>query len=223
MVEKTGFEGNRVRRRDVVQVVGKSRALGTAVIAAVVVLSGCGTGDGEETTSTTAEATTSAAEQPGNPWDLPLEQRPALFDPCTEVPVEAIEQGLGGPVTPVDAFENHRPGDLMSCGWRAEEADLTVLSTWKSREEYRTDRSFDVVSAQEKLNGRVGMRLLDAIGDPDRSCLQLFFTERGTAWVQVHLTNPYKELDGQRLPNACVVIDQFSQPIMEYLPKGDFQ
>ncbi|GLB65323.1 hypothetical protein NCCP2495_32030 [Dietzia sp. NCCP-2495] len=221
MAEMGGIKGNRVRRWDVVKVVGKSRAVGAALAAAVLVLSGCGTRDGEDTT--TAATASSATEQSGSPWDLPLEQRPALFNPCTEIPIAAIEQGLGGPVTPVDAFENHRPGDLMSCGWRAEEADLTVLSTWKSREEYRTDRSFDVVSAQEELNGRVGMRLLDAIGDPDRSCLQLFFTERGTAWVQVHLTNPYKELDGQRLPNACVVIDQFSQPIMEYLPKGDFQ
>ena len=111
----------------------------------------------------------------------------------------------------------------MSCGWRAEEADLIMLSTWKSRREYLADRSFDVVSAQEELNGRVGMRLLDANWNPDESCYQLFFTERGTAWVQVHLKDLYMEFDGQRRANACEVIDQVSQPIMTYLPKGDFQ
>jgi len=190
--------------------------------AAILVLSGCGTSDGEETT-TTATATASAAEQPGNPWDLPLEQRPALFDPCTEIPVEAIEQGLGGPVKPVGAFENHLPGDLKSCGWRAEEADLTMLSTWKSREDYLTDHSFDVVSTWEELNGRVGMRILEAKWNPDRSCIQLFFTERGTTWVQVHLKALYMELEGQRRTNACEFIDQVTQPVMAYLPKGDFQ
>ena len=190
--------------------------------AAVLVLSGCGTGDGEETT-TTATATTSAAEQPGNPWDLPLEQRPALFDPCTEIPVEAIEQGLGGPVKPFSEIESHSPGDLMSCGWKTEEAYLIMLSTWKSREKYLADRSFDVVSAHEELNGRVGMRMLDATGDPDRSCIQLFFTERGTAWLQVHLNDVFLEFSGQRRANACEVIDQVSQPIMTYLPKGEFQ
>ena len=111
----------------------------------------------------------------------------------------------------------------MACGWRAEDAELTILSTWKSRREYLADRSFDVVSAQEELNGRVGMRLLDAIGHPEESCLQLFFTERGTAWIQVHLQNLYMEFDGQRRSNACEVIDQVSQPVMSYLPKGDFQ
>ncbi|NLE82203.1 MAG: DUF3558 family protein [Rhodococcus sp.] len=193
------------------------------MIAAVVVLSGCGTGDGEETTSTTAEATTSAAEQPGNPWDLPLEQRPALFDPCAEVPIEVIEQGLGSPVSPVAAYENHLPKDLMSCGWRSENAELTILTTWKSREDYQADRSFDVSSTHEELNGRVGMRLLDAIGNPDETCLQLFFTERGTAWIQFHITDLYLEFEGQRRSNACEVMEQVSQPIMEHLPKGDFQ
>lgn len=193
------------------------------MVAAAVVLSGCGTGDGGETTTTTATATTSAAEQQGNPWDLPLEQRPVLFDPCTEIPIEAIEQGIGRPAEQVRGYERHRPGDRMACNWRTGDADLTILTTWKSPEDYLADREFTVVNTREELNGRAGMRLVDAIGDPDRWCLQLLFTERGTTWVQVHLNNFDKEFDGQLVPNACAVIDQVSQPVMEYLPKGDFQ
>ncbi|GLB65539.1 hypothetical protein NCCP2495_34220 [Dietzia sp. NCCP-2495] len=197
---------------------GKSRAGGAALVAAAVVLSGCGAGDGKGTTT----APTSATEQPGNPWDLPLEQRLALFDPCAEIPIDAIEHGIGRPAEQVRGYERHRPGDRMACNWRTDDAELTILTTWKSPEDYLADRELTVVNTREELNGRVGMRLVDAIGDPDRWCLHLLFTERGAVWIQVHLNNFDKEFDGQRVPNACAVMDQVSEPLMEHLPEGDF-
>ncbi|MBB0968956.1 DUF3558 family protein [Dietzia aerolata] len=221
MPGKTWNTWNRLPDRPVVPGVGKRRAIGAALAAVGVVLSGCGTADGDDTTTTTP--TTSVAEQSDSPWDLPLEQRPALFDPCAEIPVEAIEQGLGGPVTPVPEYTSHKPGELMSCGWRSEDADLSVLSTWKTREEYLADRSFDVANPQQELAGREGMRLLDAIGDPEESCLQLFFTERGTTWIQINLNGLLNEFNSQRVQNACQVFEQISLPIVAYIPKGDFQ
>ena len=220
MAEKGGITGNRVRRRDVVQVVGKSRAIGAALAAAVLALSGCGTGDGEETT--TAATATSAAEQPGNPWDLPLEQRPALFDPCTEIPDEAVDEGFGEPVRRVDKYVNHKPGELMSCGWAAASGtyDISVLSTWKGRADYIADRTIDV--KDNVMHGRAGMLGLDNIDTSDRSCIQLFFSERGAVWLKLNLLGVFREFNGERWADSCKALEKVIEPIMAHYPKGSF-
>ncbi|MDO8394341.1 MAG: hypothetical protein Q7T31_08140, partial [Dietzia sp.] len=84
--------------------------------------------DNDQATTTSP----AAAEETINPWDLPIEQRPALFDPCAEIPIEAVEQGVGGPVEPSEQLHNHRPGELFSCGWKNDEVLIDILSTWKS-------------------------------------------------------------------------------------------
>lgn len=104
-----------------------SRGVGAVLAAAAVVVSGCGAGDGEGTT------TSALPEAPVNPWDLPLEERPDLFDPCAEIPIEAVEEALGGPVELDEQLRIERPGELLSCGWRNREVIFNVLSTWKSR------------------------------------------------------------------------------------------
>ena len=219
MPGKTWNTWNRLPDRPVVPGVGKRKAIGAALVAVGVVLSGCGTADGDDTTTTTP--TTSVAEQSNSPWDLPLEQRPALFDPCAEIPVESIEQGLGGPVTPVPEYENHKPGELLSCGWETEEVEINILSTWKSRNDYIADRTFTVEN--NEINGRPGMRGLDNIGDRDFSCVQLFFTERGTVWLMLGLLDLYKEFRGVRLADPCWALEEVISPIMPHFPEGDFE
>ncbi|NLD85338.1 MAG: DUF3558 family protein [Actinomycetales bacterium] len=219
MSEKGRISGNRVRRRGVVQVVGKSRAVGAAIVAAVVVLSGCGSSDGEDTT--TAAATTSAAEQPGNPWDLPLEQRPALFDPCTEIPDEAVAEGFGGPVRRTNRYINNKPGELMSCGWETDDVEINILSTWKSRDDYVSDRIIDVEA--HDIAGRPGMRGIDNTDTTERSCLQLFFTEQGTIWLKLNLLDLLREFKGERSADPCEALEHVVVPVMAHIPPGDFQ
>lgn len=190
------------------------------MIAAGLALFGCASGGDEETPTTT---TSSAAAGPVNPWDLPIEQRPALFDPCSELPVEAVEQGLGGPVEPIESYENHDPGGLMACGWKNDQADISVLSTWKSRDEYLADEEFTVEDSAHELAGRTGMRLLDANDMTERSCLQLFFTERGSVWVRLDLSDLFREFKGERPADACWALEQALQPLMGHFPKGDFK
>ena len=217
MLEKVGNRRNRVRRRDVVQVVGKRRAVGAALVAAVVVLSGCGTGDGEETTTTT----TSATEQPGDPWDLPLEQRPALFDPCTEIPDDAVAEGFGEPVRRTERYVNHKPGELMSCGWESDDVEINILSTWKSRDDYFSDRMISV--EENAIAGRPGMRGFDTTDTTERSCIQLFFTEQGTIWLKLNLLDLLREFRGVRSAAPCEALEQVIRPIMAHYPQGDFQ
>lgn len=218
--EKRGHGGTDCGRRHVVHDVGKIRSVGAAVIAAGLALFGCASGGDEETPTTT---TSSAAAGPINPWNLPIEQRPALFDPCSELPVEAVEQGLGGPVEPVQQFTRHQPGGLMACSWATEHAEINVLSTWKSRDQYLKDASFTVVDPEFELGGRESMRMLDATDSTERACLQVFFTERGATWLMLDLIDRFREFDGERFVDPCNVLEQVGLPIIEHLPKGNFK
>lgn len=218
--EKFRHSGTDRGRRHVVHDVGKIRTVGAALIAAGVVLSGCASGGGEETPTTT---TSSAAAGPVNPWDLPLEQRPALFDPCTELPVEAVEQGLGGPVEPVEEYTRDQPGELMACGWTTAQAHISVLATWKSRDEYLADEGFTVVAPEHELSGRAGIRALNSADKTNRACYQIFFTERGTVWLHLSLRAALREFNGERFADSCWALEQVIPPIMAHFPQGDFK
>ena len=212
--------GNRVVGWPVVQVVGTSRAF-VAVLAAGVVLSGCASAEGEGGMSTTTSPP--SVETSGNPWDLPIEQRPALFDPCAEIPVEAVEQALGAPVKPVDEFTRHQPGSLMACGWESHEAQFTVLSTWKSRGEYLVDRMFEVRDTNSKVADRAGLRLSPADDELHSNCIQLLFTSLGTIWLEIGLVNTFNEFKGARTADSCSVIEEAIAPSMPFVPEGEFQ
>ena len=220
MPGKTWNTWNRLPARHVVAGVGKRKAIGAALVAVGVVLSGCGTADGDDTTTTTP--TTSVAEQSNSPWDLPLEQRPALFDPCAEIPDEAVAEGFGEPVQRTERYVNHKPGELMSCGWETMTAteDISILSTWKSRDDYIADRTMTV--EENKVNGRPGMKGLDNIDTSERGCVQLFFTERGTVWLAINLHSSFREFRGERFADACKALEQVIPPIMTHYPLGDF-
>ena len=209
--------GNRVVGWPVVQVVGTSRTF-VAVLAAGVVLSGCASDEGEGGMSTTTSPP--VAETPGNPWDLPIEQRPALFDPCAEIPVEAIEEGVGSPVRVDDELNIDRPGDLIACGWKNKEVIFGVLSTWKSRDEYLIDKTFQ--ASESKILDRAGLRLLSRSDMGAHNCQQTFFSSRGTVFVSVDLIDGLASFKGAKFSDPCSVLEKSISPAMPYLPKGDF-
>lgn len=210
---------NHSARRGVIQIVGTFRGV-AAALAACVVLSGCASDQGGDQATTTSPVVT---ESPSNPWDLPIEQRPPLFDPCAEIPIEAVEQGVGGPVEEVEEFEKHQTGELMSCGWSNDELHFGVLSTWKSREDYMVDRMFVVQDANAEVAGRTGLQISERGDISDSTCLQLFFTSQGTVWVSLDLISSFNEFKGDRFTPACEALNEAIIPIMEFVPEGDFR
>lgn len=210
-------ERNQPESRAVIQIVGTFRGV-AAGIAACVVLSGCAPGQvGGETTTSPA-----ATETPANPWDLPIEQRPALFDPCAEIPVEAVEQGVGGPVEAVESLKNHRPGELLSCGWKSDEVLLDVLSTWKSHENYLADPSGFISNMNLVVTGRNALRLTDREEAPT-ACRYLFFSSYGTVAVSLSLTTSLETFNGQHFSEVCAVLGEASAPLVSFIPEGDFR
>ena len=202
--------------RRVVQSVRTSRGV-AAALAACVVLSACASGEGGQQATTTSP---SATEVPGNPWDLPIEQRPALFDPCAEIPVEAIEQGVGGPVELDERLTRHRPAELMACGWASNEIILNVVGTWKSQQEFLADPSFVDV----KPSSLQGVEVFSARdrSDRDRSCYQIYFTPRGAVFVSVDLVSSLSSFRNEQFVDPCDVLSTIIQPIAEHVPRGEF-
>ena len=210
---------NRRAPRPVVQVVGRSRGVATAVVTAGVILSGCASADGgEEAPTTTSPA---VAVESGNPWDLPVEQRPDLFDPCAEIPVEAIEEAVGRPVEPNDVLRRHEPDQLMACGWADNEVHFTSAASWKTRSEYLADPGLVFLDRPDVAPSR-GVLMTEAGDTTDRTCMHVFFTERGTSWVKLDLVGGLSEFHGQRFSDACQSLDQVMDSIENFVPKGDF-
>ncbi|WP_256821189.1 DUF3558 family protein [Dietzia sp. Die43] len=192
------------------------------MVAAGVVLSGCASADGGEDKSTTTTSP-AAAEEPGNPWDLPIEQRPALFDPCAEIPIEAIEEGVGKAVQPIESLTRHEPRTLMSCGWKSPEVHFSALSTWKAREDYLADRTFVVRDREYRKSGRTSLRLVEKGDTLGGTCLQLFFTSAGTVWLRLDSTDGLGRFKGKELVNACDALDAATESVLPFVPKGDFK
>ena len=217
--EKSAGRGNRRAPWPVVQVVGRSRGVAAAVVTVGMIAAGCGSADGGESTPTTTSR--AAAEESGNPWDLPVEQRPALFDPCAEIPVEAIEERVGGPLRVQEVLTRHEPGRLMACGWANHEVHFTSAASWKTRSEYLADPGLVLLDRPDVAPSR-GVLMTEAGDTTDRTCMHVFFTERGTSWVKLDLVGGLSEFRGQRFSDACQSLDHVMNSIENFVPEGDF-
>ncbi|HJC59934.1 MAG TPA: DUF3558 domain-containing protein [Candidatus Dietzia intestinigallinarum] len=193
-----------------------SRGVGAVLVAAAVVVSGCGADDGEVTTTSPPPAA------PVNPWDLPAEERPDLFDPCAEIPVEAVEEGAGSRLEVVDEFSNYRPGELISCGWKNDEVHISMLSTWKSKQEFLTDSSLFTLDPESNSTGRPSVRMRERADSTDIGCFHLFFTELGTVMFRLDLISSLDEFRGERFVESCDALDEAAGHIVAYIPNGDF-
>ena len=189
------------------------------MVAAGVVVAGCASVGGDPQATTTGPVIT---ETSGNPWDLPIEQRPALFDPCTEIPIEEVEEAVGSPLKRVDDLENGEHDGLVSCGWGNGEVNFGLLSTWKSRDDYLADPSFAVKETQAEVGGRTGLRLSELNDAFDSTCLFLFFTSRGTVWVSLDLVTGLNRFKGQKSVKACDALDDAVSRIARFIPRGEF-
>lgn len=192
------------------------------MVVACAVLSGCAGGnvdDGERNFPSTSQVIT---ETQANPWDLPIEDRPELFDPCAEIPVEAVQEVVGGPVEPAENLHNHRPGDLLTCGWKNKEVLFGIIGTWLSIEDFMSDTTFDNTDPNSVVAGRSGFRATDKGDQFETTCYQGFFTGRGAVVVNVNLIDSLGEFQGAMFSTACEVLEQRIDPIMQYIPEGNF-
>lgn len=191
-------------------------------VAAVVVLSGCAAAGGDSDVRVDPSTSQVIVESQADPWELPLEERPELFDPCAEIPVEAVAEAVGTPLESAENLRNHEPNELISCGWRNSEVLLGVVGTWRTKNAFVTDTGLENIDSQTTVDGRPSVRARDR-GDQFRTtCYQVFFTSRGAVVVNVNLIDSLGKFAGQEFSDACVVLNKTIDPILPFLPQGDF-
>lgn len=193
--------------------------MATTLVAAVVT-AGCASGDGQDPVTTTSPA---VAEAAGNPWDLPLGERPPLFDPCAEIPIEAVSEGAGKPVEPDEQFGQHQPGRLMACGWKNEEIRISALGTWKSYSDYVADPASILGPGSVEVNGRDAVQMTDDGDQSGNACHHLFFTESGTVIISVWMLDVLDRFRGDPFSESCDTLEVVEVPIMKHVPEGDFR
>lgn len=204
----------------VVHAVGMKRALAAAV-AMGLVLAGCvggagGSGEGATTTSATAD-------ESGNPWAMPASERPPLFDPCAEIPIEAVREGAGPEARLDDELGQREPGQLTSCGWSTTEVLVSVLATWKSHRDYMADETVILDPMPVEVGGRSATRLRTRADASERYCRLLFFTARGTVVTTAAMITSLEKFRGENFVPVCDVVDKVAAPLVEYFPEGDFR
>lgn len=213
-------EGNHLPVWAVVHAVGMKRAVAAAV-AMGLVLAGCGSGaggSGEGATTTSA-----TADQSGNPWAMPASERPPLFDPCAEIPIEAVREGAGPEAQQNPELAKKDPGQLEVCAWKTGEVLFNVLATWKSYRDYAADQTVVLDPVPVQVGDREAIRLKTRADTSGRFCRLLFFTEKGTVVTTAGLTTGLRSFRGERSVDSCDVVDAMTGSIAEFIPEGDFR
>ncbi|WP_149361085.1 DUF3558 family protein [Lolliginicoccus suaedae] len=156
---------------------------GAGLVLAAGLLAGCGL---PVATEGAGEATTVPATPPAQV------RPPALFDPCTDIPDEALEAvGVerdsqymsiyGNPKISGEHWDDHR-----ECAWRGEDHRIFIVSEMRSLDEVR-QRPIASVVTDVVINGRAGVRSnLESCGA--FLCAEIALpTGEGTVWVNLRL------------------------------------
>ena len=211
-----------MRRRAVNQDVRTTtRSLG-GLLAVLPVLAGCVLGDEGEPaagTVTAAAMESTAPSAPANPWDLPLEARPPLFDPCTEIP-ESVLNEVG--FTAADLEEGmtvHRPGDLLGCNWTGDEVMLDVFTKWVNPRDLSAIQQVNI-DGEFKFQERVGLKFHPI--DDENDAGVVFFTERGAVFVMVRLATVLGGYRGNPDAKPNEILEGITKSLIGTFPGGDY-
>ncbi|MBB5912490.1 hypothetical protein BJY24_001357 [Nocardia transvalensis] len=138
---------------------------------------------------------------------------PALFDPCTALPDDALRAAGVDPATKqIGAAGVHQSGWEI-CGWDAPQYSITVYSSARTVADYEKRPDYgdfkDVTFA-----GRAGRQFRSHGGTDDLGCEVVFPTAQGT--IQISLLNS-AVLDN--LPSPCTLLPETAAALVPYLPK----
>ncbi|WP_278314236.1 DUF3558 family protein [Lolliginicoccus levis] len=179
------------------------------VVAGVLVLAGCGL---PVATEFEGEATTIAATPTG-----PV-RPPALFDPCTDIPDEALEAVdverdsqymsiYGNAKISGEHWDDHR-----ECAWWGEDHRIWIASEMRSLDEVR-ERPIASEITEVVINGRAGIRSnLKSCGA--RVCAEIALPAGdGTVWVNLNLASR-----GDKSLHANEEVIRYTTILEPYLP-----
>lgn len=147
----------------------------TALCALLVAAGGCG--------ATEPEPPTTVVQSQPDPWTLPLEDRPPVFNPCEENASSRIsEAGFKNPSRIAEADFSQSGGFGHSCSWDTSLAQVTTTGSWTSLEIIKNDPQQEVLESTS-LEGMEAL-ILKLVGHPvERACTTSIQTRQGTLTV----------------------------------------
>ena len=93
-----------------------------------------------------------------DPWTLPIEDRPELFNPCTEISLEDLAAaGLENPTPRPEAEDFSDNPPLRQCGWEADNFTLTVGSIWTEMRELSDGNYERITSTMDVATYSIGV------------------------------------------------------------------
>lgn len=188
-------------------------------------LSACSFGDdGAAPLPEDSAAADAAASSPAavDPWTLPIEDRPELFNPCTEISLEDLAAaGLENP-TPRPQAEDHSDNPpLHQCGWEADNFTAIIGSHWTRLDELEREL-VEALEYREDFHGNHAAHVRSLATGDGAPCGLSFETTSGLLSIDLipraeFLSKPRF----QELSSTCAWADQVAEGLTASLPLED--
>lgn len=185
-------------------------------------LSACSLGDdGAAPLPEGSAAADTAAPSPAavDPWTLPIEDRPELFNPCTEISLEDLAAaGLENPTPRPEAEDFSDNPPLRQCGWEADNFTTFIGSHWTATDEFSNSK-YESVEPRADFHGKPASYVRPISARDDEPCgiatqtpfgmISLDFVPR----TEFMSTPSFKELG-----STCRWADQIAEGLAGSLP-----
>lgn len=180
-------------------------------------LSACSFGDdGAAPLPEDSAAADTAASSPAavDPWTLPIEDRPELFNPCTEISLEDLAAaGLENPLSWPEAATGKASPPLKQCGWETKTMTLVVSSHWTEIDAIDTDVSEQKVERGER-QGFDSVLLESRLTSTPLSCGLAIRSSRGLVAFDLATTTTDLFADNSD-EDACARVEQTFSELFE--------
>ncbi|WP_025346614.1 DUF3558 domain-containing protein [Nocardia nova] len=133
-----------------------------------------------------------------------------LWDPCTQIPDDVLQQAGVDPATKESGIAGVHQSGWEICNWRGRTYHLNVLSTGRAPEEIE-NKDGNVDFRDVTIAGRQGRQFRTG---EDGTCDVVFPATQGS--LQLTLVN---FLSADNLEDPCQVLERVGAPVVPVLPK----
>ena len=196
-------------------------ALGACLAALGGGLSACSLADADTATHPRASfsagnAENNASSPSADPWTLPIEARPDLFNPCTEVAAEDLAAaGLDGLAPwPEAEFDQDSPY-IKQCGWKNEDLSFKISSAWSELEEFSPGEGSETLSPGTR-HGFESALFAAGPSSPNDSCFVAAKTNHGLVTFGI-TAQPSARSSGDSAPDTCALAEGAFDGLVEWI------
>lgn len=180
-------------------------------------LSACSLGDdGAAPLPEGSAAADTAASSPAavDPWTLPIEDRPELFNPCTEISLEDLAAaGLENPNPWPEAELEQDSPPIKQCGWEIKDFTYIVAAQWTDLNSLEAQDTEETITRKDQ-NGFESTLISSLPSSPWDSCSVAVKTNRGVVTFDVTSTSTELFMSDSS-PDTCAMTEEISGKLIE--------